>query len=105
MCVNPLADVHRLFARRYTPSTRPWFPFHRDNSALTANIALSSDANHAGGRLLSLFDGEVHVEERAEGEATVHQSGLLHAVTCMHSGARYSLIVFFGPERAYSEFS
>ena len=33
--------------------------------------------------------------QRDEGEATVHPSTVLHAVTCMTSGTRYSLIVFF----------
>merc|ERR1712217_742537 len=31
-----------------------------------------------------------------EGEATVHSSSLLHAVTMMTGGVRYSLIMFFG---------
>ena len=44
------------------------------------------------------IDGEV-LAARAEGEATVHSSTLLHAVTRLASGKRYSLIVFFGIAR------
>ena len=32
---------------------------------------------------------------RGQGEATVHPSNLLHAVTAMQSGVRYSAILFF----------
>ena len=34
-------------------------------------------------------------QARKEGDATVHQSSLLHAVAAMTSGTRYSLIAFF----------
>ena len=39
----------------------------------------------------------MHSIRRAEGEATVHSSSLLHGVTRMRSGVRYSLIMFFAP--------
>ena len=94
---NPsLLDAHEIFIRRYTPDTRPWFPFHRDRSELTINIALSDDAQHGGGRLLCLLDGAVRRVERSEGGATVHPSSLMHAVSRMTHGARYSLIIFLG---------
>jgi hypothetical protein len=32
---------------------------------------------------------------RSEGDATVHSATLLHAVTRMRGGVRYSLILFF----------
>lgn len=83
------------FVRRYDSSTRPWFAFHCDTAALTANIALQSDALHDGGRLLALLGERVVSMEREEGEATVHPSALHHAVTRMIDGVRYSLIVFF----------
>jgi len=89
-------EAHEIFARRYTPNTRPWFPFHKDRSEVTVNIAVSSDAEHDGGRLLCLCDGEVRRIERGLGCATIHPSSLFHAVTRMTAGARYSLIVFFG---------
>ena len=46
-----LLDAHEIFVRVYTPHTRPWFPFHKDRSELTVNIALSDDNGHTGGRL------------------------------------------------------
>ena len=74
-------EPHSIFARRYTPGTRPWCPFHHDVSRCTVNVALSTDGAHReGGRLLAVYDGCVHQLEREEGTATVHPSSLLHAV-------------------------
>lgn len=89
--------IKRAFVRRYTACERPWFTLHMDTAALTANVALASDALHEGGRLLALAGGEgLLAIERAEGEATVHPSSLLHGVTRMRGdGMRYSLIVFY----------
>lgn len=91
-----LQEPHEIFIRRYTPSTRPWFPFHSDRSGLTVNVALSDGSSHEGGELLALINGCVQRVLRTEGSATVHRSGMLHAVTRMCGGSRYSLIIFFG---------
>ena len=85
-----------IFVRRYTGNTRPWIPFHTDRAAITVNIALCADATHDGGRLLAARNGKVRPIERAEGEATVHDARLLHGVTRIVRGAKYSLIVFLG---------
>jgi hypothetical protein len=84
-----------IFVRRYTRGTRPFIPFHCDKAAYTVNVACSDDALHEGGRLLCLLDGSLEELRRTEGEASVHPSSLLHAVSAMTSGVRYSLIVFF----------
>ena len=95
MSHDTLAAVE-IFVRRYAAGTRPWFPFHQDRAELTINVALSDDAEHGGGRLLCVYDGRVHRLMRHEGTATVHRSTLLHGVSRMTSGVRYSLILFFG---------
>ncbi len=84
-----------MFIRRYTRDTRPWIGFHTDVSNFTVNVALQADAEHAGGRLLAVLDGALQVVDRAEGEATVHDSQVMHAVSAMQRGVRYTLIVFF----------
>ena len=90
-------QIQRVFVRRYTARERPWFALHMDTAALTANVALSADALHEGGRLLTLVGSEGLVAiERGEGEATVHPSALLHGVSRMRGQAvRYSLICFY----------
>ena len=50
---------------------------------------------HSGCRLLGVYGGAVHEISRAEGDATVHSSALLHGVTRMRRGTRYSMIMFF----------
>ena len=62
---------------------------------MTVNVALSDDAAHSGGKLLAVCNGEVRALERDEGGATVHSSKLLHGVSKMTGGTRYSLILFF----------
>ena len=85
------------FARKYAAGGRPWFALHQDEAALTVNVALSSDAAVEGGRLVALCGGAVRaVGPRAEGEATVHTSSLVHGVSRVRGGgARYSLILFW----------
>lgn len=84
-----------LFVRRYTRDTRPWIAFHQDVSNVTINVALSDDASHQGGRLHAILEGRHQVVTRAEGEATAHGDDVMHAVSAMRSGVRYSLIAFF----------
>ena len=62
---------------------------------MTVNVALTSDSAHTGGRLLAVDQGALRWCKRLEGTATVHASTLLHAVTRMTSGERYSLILFY----------
>ena len=89
------SELREMFVRRYSVDTRPWNPFHTDAYELTANIALSPDDAHGGGVLLGVYDGQVQPILRGEGGATVHSSKLLHAVSRMTTGTRYSLILFF----------
>lgn len=86
----------QIFIRKYTVDSRPWNPFHVDSAVCTVNVALVDDGSFEGGRLLGCYNGGVRTIERLEGEATVHASTLLHAVTSMTAGVRYSLIMFFG---------
>ena len=88
-------SLEEAFVRRYTSETRPFNPFHRDKYDITVNVALCADADHEGGRLLGVYNGRVHAVQRDEGEATVHDSELVHAVSAMRTGTRYSLILFF----------
>mgnify|MGYP001973441987 CR=1 FL=1 len=100
-----LLDAHEIFVRVYTPHTRPWFPFHKDRSELTVNIALSDDGNHKGGRLIAIYDGAVRAIERREGTATLHPSSLMHAVSRMTEGTRHALIIFFGKNKKIVAFN
>ena len=63
-------------------------------------MALSDDSATAGGVLLALTAGSVRSIPRSAGDATVHDSSLLHAVSNTTEGTRYSLVVFVGEARA-----
>ena len=45
--------------------------------------------------MVGVYGGGIHAIPRGEGDATVHSSSLLHAVSRMVRGVRYSLIMFF----------
>ena len=74
-----------IFIRRYSRETRPWIQFHCDRASFTVNVACAADASHTGGRLACVIGDELVQLEREEGEATVHPSRLLHAVTAMRA--------------------
>ena len=89
------------FVRRYTRHTRPWIPFHCDSASVTVNVALNGDSEHAGGTLLGVHNGAVRAIVREMGEATVHPSTLLHAVTAMEA----RLVRSLSPPPAFTLFA
>ena len=88
------------FARRYMADARgqeqPLTSFQFASAAVTFNVALSYADAVSGGRRLGDFCGAVQCIERQAGDASVHSSSLLHGVSRMRGGTRYSLICFFG---------
>jgi hypothetical protein len=85
--------------RRYaafSAQDQPFTSFHLDSASVTVNVALTDEAELAGGRLLGIFGGRVQTIVRGEGDAVVHSSALQHGVTALASGSRYTLILFFG---------
>ena len=55
----------------------------------------STAGRAGGGVLLGVYNGSVRALARRAGDATVHPSSLLHGVSRMHAGERYTLILFF----------
>ena len=84
----------RIFVRRYSEESRPWIPFHCDAALVTCNVALVSDSTFTGGKLVAVYNKSVQFIQRGEGDVTIHASTLLHGVTRMTRGTRYSLIIF-----------
>ena len=81
--------------RKFSAETRPWIKMHADVADVTVNVALTDDDDYPGGRLVGVFGGAVQVISRRAGDATVHPSSLLHGVSRMATGSRYTLILFF----------
>ena len=50
----------------------------------------------------AILDGRHCVVERGEGEATVHGDDVMHAVSAMRAGVRYTLVMLFFKGQAAS---
>lgn len=94
-------ELFDCFLRRYaaTDGDQLLTSIHADTATLTVNVALTSDADVVGGTLLGVYDGAVRAIPRGAGDATVHSSALLHGVTRMRAGIRYSMICFYSRAR------
>jgi Ca2+-binding EF-hand superfamily protein len=66
-----------------------------DVSGVTLNVALSDDGAVTGGRLHAILGGRHRILTREEGEVTGHSDDLMHAVSAIRAGVRYSLIALF----------
>jgi uncharacterized protein (TIGR02466 family) len=84
-----------IFLRMYSPQTRPYIAFHSDTCTYTVNIALNEDQSFAGGRLLVMNGAGLEAPARGLGTAILHAGNLVHGVSKIESGTRYSLILFF----------
>jgi hypothetical protein len=57
---------------------------------LTLNISLSQRGAYEGGVLYCVAGGGVQALDRDEGDATIHNSTLLHGVSRLEAGVRES---------------
>ena len=82
-------------ALRRTAAGDGCIPFHCDGGYATRTIqlCLTSDTEYEGGRLIFYAQGKCHVPERKTGFVSIHDRDILHAVSRVTSGVRYSLFV------------
>eukprot|EP01043_Picozoa_sp_COSAG02_P006190 COSAG02_NODE_174_length_31243_cov_76.084543_12_plen_133_part_00 len=67
-------------------------PFHLDHPTVwTMQVALNADTEYDGGRLAFLTELGLEVPARPIGSATIHNDTVVHGVTEMVNGVRYSL--------------
>lgn len=81
--------------RIYSIDTRPYIAFHSDICHYTVNISLSSEGDFQGGDLLAVVGENLQLIPKKAGLATIHSSQIVHGVSRITSGLRYSLILFF----------
>ena len=60
-------------------------------------IALNDTSDYKGGDLIYLTDGKVHRPEQVKGSITIHNNDIIHGVTPIVKGERYSLFVLYTP--------
>jgi predicted 2-oxoglutarate/Fe(II)-dependent dioxygenase YbiX len=65
--------------------------FHKDRSQRVMQVALNSDEEYQGGRLVFVSQGKFEVPKRPAGTITIHSKDIVHAVTKLISGIRYGL--------------
>jgi len=87
-----------IFLRIYSPETRPYISFHSDTCSYTVNVALNDEGSFEGGELLALNGSGLKAPSREVGTALLHAGNLVHGVTRIERGTRYSLILFFHRE-------
>ncbi|EAP99851.1 hypothetical protein JNB_06769 [Janibacter sp. HTCC2649] len=88
-----------VFVRHFSERTRPFIPFHPDDSHWTVNVPLEDPDQTSGGELVMLLDGGLRVVERRRGWAISHPGALIHGVRRVTHGDRWSLIAFYEDAR------
>ena len=81
--------------RKYSSAGRRHLGFHIDSDDCTANVCLNPSTAHTGGNLLLAVSGSIQEYVREEGDATLHDGDVAHAVTAVQSGQRHSLLLFY----------
>ena len=83
-------------ALRRTSVVDGFIPFHCDGgyATKTVQVCLNDDwSDYSGGRLVFYALGKVSVPRRDRGFCTIHDRKVLHAVTRVRTGVRYSIFV------------
>lgn len=68
--------------------------FHIDAAPVTLQMALNDEKDYGGGRLVYLHDDLLDSPSRPKGTITIHENDIVHGVTMLTSGVRYSLYLF-----------
>jgi hypothetical protein len=72
--------------------------WHVDQSYFTMQVALNGDSEFQGGKLVFAANGKIFIPKREAGTATVHGCKVVHAVTPLMNGPRYSLFFLHVPK-------
>ena len=98
--LKELSELHSSvgnvrFAIRRTVPHDGVIGFHVDGSyaTKTAHVSLNDDTEYEGGRGVFYSQGQWQIAKRSRGTVTVHSRDILHGVTKLTSGTRYSLFV------------
>ena len=97
---NQLRELHMTgcgkIALRRTMASKYAIPFHLDKEeegGQTIQLCLNDKSEYTGGDLVFLNDKGVHIPERRRCTMTKHSPYIIHGVTRIHSGVRYSLFI------------
>lgn len=90
-----LVKLRRVTAAAATSAHHGGFvDFHSDShSRQTMQVALNAEADYCGGRLVFATGTGFVIPARPAGTATIHTDRIVHGVTALTSGVRYSLFL------------
>ena len=100
--VNKLTSLYNgyyntIYIRKVT-GNNSLIDFHKDHSKRTMKIALNDPSEFVGGDLVYLTEGLIHKPEQIKGSTTIHNNDIIHGVTPIISGIRYSLFILHTPD-------
>jgi len=72
--------------------------WHVDQSYFTMQVALNGDSEFQGGKLVFAANRKILIPKREAGTATIHGCKVVHAVTPLKNGPRYSLFFLHVPK-------
>eukprot|EP00756_Hemistasia_phaeocysticola_P010257 Hpha_TRINITY_DN15002_c1_g3::TRINITY_DN15002_c1_g3_i3::g.125214::m.125214 len=82
-----------VYVLRRTEAQERWIGFHTDTARRTAQIPLNDPEAYVGGRLVFAHaDGTTSCPTRTAGTILSHAGNVVHGVTAICTGRRYSLI-------------
>jgi hypothetical protein len=87
---NDKASIDRIILRR-TSAVGKFIDWHVDEAKATLQLALNSDTDYEGGRLVYIVNGQPYTPTRPAGTVTVHGDDVVHGVSTLKSGVRYGL--------------
>lgn len=93
---NKLKNIFNNFNKikiRKVSGNNSYIDFHIDHAKKTLKIPLNSHNNYKGGDLIYLTKNEIHIPKQNLNSMTIHQNNIVHGVTRLTSGIRYSLFL------------
>tara|TARA_B110000285_G_scaffold230409_1_gene296971 strand:+ start:260 stop:1078 length:819 start_codon:yes stop_codon:yes gene_type:complete len=88
---------HNTIYIRRVKGNNSMIDFHKDYSTKTLKIPLNKESDYKGGDLIYLTNGKINKPEQKIGSMTIHTNDIVHGVSPIVSGIRYSLFVLCTP--------
>ena len=97
---NKLEKIQKIFQNniskiklRRVNADNSYIDFHKDYAKKTLKIPLNSHSEYKGGDLIYLSDGLIHIPKQNLGSMTIHDNSIIHGVSPITKGTRYSLFI------------
>jgi predicted 2-oxoglutarate/Fe(II)-dependent dioxygenase YbiX len=87
--------INAIKLRRVLPSGHTYIKLHTDTHRKTLQVPLNHESEYEGGRLVFVNEQTLRLEApcRRAGSITIHDNSIVHGVTPLIKGARYSLFL------------